>query len=136
MDAGDIPGPVAGADGRAHGFRIIRHRGNGDRIVALVVECIDLGPASGRSLHRAALPREGGDMERRASIAIAHISIDAVGDHLPDRVDGTNGRGDMQAGIAGHLSRTRRNLCRGNLRPEGLEPTHRACQDEKAAQQP
>jgi hypothetical protein len=75
-------------------------------------------------------------MEQRASIANAHISIEAVGDHLPDRVDGTAGRGGMQAGIAGHRSRTRRNLRRGNLRPEGLEPTNRACQDQKAAQEP
>jgi len=105
---------------------IVRHRRNGDDVVAIVLERVRIGTCIDEGAHRAALRCVGGDVERRAAVAVPRLDIGALLRELPDRRRvAARGCGE-EPGVGGALRGPGRNL--------GAGERHRAGKHQRGAE--
>jgi hypothetical protein len=94
----------------AQRFHVIGHRGDGDAIVAIVLQQVDVGARVGERLDRRALPGEDGDMERRAAAPIPCVEVHPGSGKPVHFCDVALRGGGVQALVRGDFRRARWDL--------------------------
>ena len=139
VGGGDQCGAVVAAGGElgarafgqqhAQGLLVVGHSGDGDRVVAVVVERGMCRPGFHQRLHRAALSGEGGHVQWRAAVAIARFEsrFVLVGQALDRHHVAMPGRA-RQSAVGRHLGSVGRHLgpCAGGADGEQCDASRRA----------
>jgi hypothetical protein len=108
--AGDRLRVAAKLDRKPHHARIVLDGRNGDRVIAVVFQGVDVCPAGDESTDGVVMGLESRDMERRAAGLVTNIGVDALRQQSTnlDRIAAR--RGSVQARIGCTLARARRRL--------------------------
>ena len=75
VSAGDCAGIAAEFDRQFHHLQIVLDSGNGDDVVAIILERIDIGAPSYERTNGVILRLEGSDVKRRTSGCVARVRI-------------------------------------------------------------
>ena len=108
--AGGQPGAGAQLQQHAQRLFVVGHGGDGDGVVAVVLQQAEIGTGRGQRADRLALAREGGHVQRRAAMAVARVDCGACGQQRAQRGQVAAVRGGVQAGVARRFLRRRRHL--------------------------
>ena len=103
-------------------LQVVLHGGDGDDIVALVLQCIDVGAKLDQRARHRNVPAIGRHHQRRAAEAVAGIDVLAVPDRPLDLARAAADHGGMQIGIGGDFLGAWRRL---RLRGEAGRGEHR-----------
>ena len=113
IGAGDVGRLAAAFQRRLEHRHVVGNRRNGDDVVALAVERVRIGAERHEFHGRGILLGEGGDVEGRAAVRVAHVHIGAVLDEPLDRRRIAARRRRVKAVIGGEFGRVRRRLRTG-----------------------
>lgn len=101
---GDKAGIVAEFDGQRHQLGIVRHRGDGDHVISLMLQRVHIGPGLGKRAQGGILRGEGRYMGRGAAAEITGIQVGAIGGKPADGGGVTLMRGAEQPVVAGDFA--------------------------------
>jgi hypothetical protein len=73
--AGHLPGAGAQLQQQAQRVFIVGHGGDGHGVVAVVLQQVERRARLGQQAGRLALAREGGHVQRRAAVGVAHVHV-------------------------------------------------------------
>ncbi len=114
------------ANGELQHLQVVEDRGDGDDVVGLALQSVEVGAGLDERARRGMLALEGRHHQRRAAMAVAGVEIAAACGELLDRGSVALGGGGMQAGVGGKVA-----LCGRDLRPcVGCRPQQCCCAKE------